>query len=66
VTHGTPSGRSSSTNGPAHVEYSKLVGSASTGTGDGGIEGLVRLFAIPVFGGIALKIGNVLTRLGHR
>jgi hypothetical protein len=53
---------------PIHIDYSNLAGTAPTGTGDagGGIGGLARLFAIPVVGGVALKVASMLSRLGRQ
>ncbi len=51
---------------PLAVEYSNLAGAAGMSTaGAGDIGGLVRLFAIPIVGGVVLKIASMLTRLGR-
>ncbi len=54
---------------PVRIDYSSLVGAAGpTGgaTGAGGIGGLARLFAIPVAGGVFLKLASLLSRLHGR
>lgn len=54
---------------PVRIDYSTLVGAAGPvggATGAGGIGGLTRLFAIPVAGGVFLKLASVLSRLRGR
>lgn len=51
---------------PVRLDYSALTGAAGNGASGGDIGGLTRLFAIPVFGGIVLKLVSMLTRLGRQ
>lgn len=50
---------------PVHIDYPNVAGAAGTGASGGDIGGLARLFAIPVLGGVALRLVSTLARLGR-